>query len=176
MPGKFATGRWRVVPASSGLPPITIHQLCESGLVLAPLLDELEGRELTERRVWSVGVVLDPEVLGQHLGFEQRLEGLDVEQLVAQLAVERLDERVLPRAARLDVDGAGRREPTPVPQRVGGELGAVVHAQELGCRPLGGHEASRTATVSSAVMERCDVDGQGLLGELVGDVRAASGS
>jgi hypothetical protein len=24
--------------------------------------------------VWSVGVVLDPEVLGQHLGFEERLE------------------------------------------------------------------------------------------------------
>ncbi len=56
--------------------------------------------------MWSVGVVLDPEVLGQHLGFEERLEGLDVEQLVTQLAVEGLDERVLPWAPRLDVDAA----------------------------------------------------------------------
>jgi hypothetical protein len=65
-------------------------------LVLTPLLGELEGRKASQRRAWPVGVVLDPEVLGQYLGFEQGLEGLDVEQLVAQLAVERLDERVLP--------------------------------------------------------------------------------
>jgi hypothetical protein len=63
---------------------------------LTPLLGELEGCEPTEGRVWSIGVVLDPEVLGQHLSFEQRLEGLDVEQLVTQLAVEGLDEGVFP--------------------------------------------------------------------------------
>jgi hypothetical protein len=36
--------------------------------------------------VWSVGVVLDPEVLGQHLGLEQAGEGLDVEEFVTELA------------------------------------------------------------------------------------------
>jgi hypothetical protein len=38
--------------------------------------------------VWSIGVVVDSKVFGQHLGFEQGLEGFGVEQLVAQLAVE----------------------------------------------------------------------------------------
>ena len=38
--------------------------------------------------MWSVGVVLDLEVLGQHLSFEEGLERLDVEKLVSELAVD----------------------------------------------------------------------------------------
>ena len=58
----------------------------------------------------GIGVVVDPEGLGQNLGFEQGLECFDVEQLVAQLAVEGLDEGVLPRVSRLDVTGGRGRE------------------------------------------------------------------
>jgi hypothetical protein len=43
--------------------------------------------------VRPAGVVVDPEVLGEHLSFEQGLEQLDVEQLVAQPPVEGLDGR-----------------------------------------------------------------------------------
>ncbi len=53
------------------------------------------------------GVVLDAVILGEDLGLEQGLEELDAEQFVAELRVERLDERVLPRAARVDVARAG---------------------------------------------------------------------
>jgi len=41
------------------------------------------------------------------LGLEEGLEGLDVQELVTELAVEGLDEGVLPGAARLDVGGPG---------------------------------------------------------------------
>lgn len=42
-------------------------------------------------------VVLDPVILSEDLSFEQGLELFDGEQLVAQLRVERFDERVLNR-------------------------------------------------------------------------------
>ena len=46
-------------------------------------------------------------------------------------AVERLHERVLPRAAGLDKRCAGAAEPAPVPQGVGGHLRPVVTPDEL---------------------------------------------
>jgi hypothetical protein len=46
--------------------------------------------------VGSDGVVLDPPVLDQHLGFEQAVEGLDGQQFVAESPAERLDVGVLP--------------------------------------------------------------------------------
>jgi hypothetical protein len=52
-------------------------------------------------------VVVDPKVLGHHLGLEERLDDLAVEQLAPELAAKPLDEGVLPRTPRLDV-GAGR--------------------------------------------------------------------
>ncbi len=69
-------------------------------------------------------VVLDPPVLDQDLRVEQRVELLDGQEFVAQPSVERLDEGVLPRRTRLDVARARARATAPVPQRVGGELGA----------------------------------------------------
>jgi hypothetical protein len=78
-----------------------------------------------------MGVVVDPEVLGQHLGLEERLEDLPVEELVSELAVERLDEGVLPGTAGFDVARARVREPAPVSERISLQLGAVVRAQEL---------------------------------------------
>ena len=47
-------------------------------------------------------VVVVPPFLDQHLGFPERVEHFAVQQLVAQLAVERFHAAVLPRAARLD--------------------------------------------------------------------------
>ncbi len=49
----------------------------------------------------SYGVVLHPPPFNQHLGLQQRVEDLAIEQLITQLAVERLDVAVLPGAARL---------------------------------------------------------------------------
>jgi len=47
--------------------------------------------------VWTEHVVVDPPVLDQHLGFEQGVEAVTVEELVTEPAVERLDPGVLPR-------------------------------------------------------------------------------
>ena len=67
----------------------------------------LRRREVTQRRVRPVVVVLPPPRLDDDLGLAERAELLDVEQLVAGSAVQRLNEGRLPQGAGLDVDGAG---------------------------------------------------------------------
>jgi len=51
----------------------------------------LAGGQSVEGGVRPVGVVLHSPSLDQHLGFGERAELLDVEQFVADPAVERLD-------------------------------------------------------------------------------------
>jgi hypothetical protein len=62
--------------------------------------------------VGPLHVVVDPPVLYEHLGFEQGIEAIAVEQLVTQATVEALDPGVLPRAARIDEHGV-RADPKP---------------------------------------------------------------
>jgi hypothetical protein len=83
------------------------------------------------RSTGSAAVVVNAEVLDHHPGLGEAAEHLDGEELVADAAVERLHERVLPRRAGLDERGAGPAEATPVPQGVGGRLRPVVTAHEL---------------------------------------------
>jgi len=61
-----------------------------------------------------VGVVLDSPVLDDELRLGERPELLDVQQLVSQPAVKRLNERILPRAAGLDVGSLRACEATIV--------------------------------------------------------------
>ncbi len=84
-----------------------VQPLWECWLVDGPPLGVLGRRESAERRVRSVGVVLDPPPFGEDLGLEETGELLGVQQLVAHPAVEALDEGVLPGRAGLDV-GRGR--------------------------------------------------------------------
>jgi hypothetical protein len=77
-------------------------------------------------------IVLSPPVLDDDLGFEQRAERLQVEQLVAQPGVERLDVPVLPRAARVDEPRVTPGVGEPRPHGVRGELAAVVRAEARG--------------------------------------------
>ncbi len=81
----------------------------------------------------SVGVVLDSPGFDNDLRFEERAELFDVQQFVADAAVEALDVRVFPWTARFDVADPDAREPTPLAQRVGDELGAVVATQRRRC-------------------------------------------
>lgn len=57
--------------------------------------------------VWPPLDVELPTALDQHLGLRAAAESLAVEQLGAQLAVEALDEAVLPGTARRDEGGGG---------------------------------------------------------------------
>jgi hypothetical protein len=57
--------------------------------------------------VWSVVVVLELPVLEEQFRFEEAVEAFHFEQLASEVAVEGLDERILPGGSRLDVAGAG---------------------------------------------------------------------
>ena len=75
----------------------------------------------SQRGVRPVGVVLDPPGLDQDLGFGQAgAELLDVEEFVADAAVEATRQRGSPRARRVDVGWCrvpAKRHQSPVPRR-----------------------------------------------------------
>lgn len=82
--------------------------------------------------VWPSLVVELPPALNEHLGFCAAAEPFSVQQFVPQLAVEALDEAVLPRAAggnegRSDCDIA-----QPTHGLGSGEFGAVVRSNVFG--------------------------------------------
>src|ERR1700757_29386 len=58
---------------------------------------------VAQRGVRSGGVVADAPAFGQHTQFLDRVEEFSVEELIAQLAVERFAVAVLPRRAGFDV-------------------------------------------------------------------------
>jgi hypothetical protein len=120
--------------------------------------------------VGSDGVVLDPPVLDQHACFEQAAERLDGEQLVAQPPAERLDVRVLPGRARLDVAAPGLVEPAPVAQRVGGQLRAVVATDAPRWPAALGDQAVKHGDGGIRIDAPVDGDRQGLAGVLIHDV------
>jgi hypothetical protein len=55
-----------------------------------PSLGVIGRGEIAQSAVGSDGVVLDPPVLHQHASLEQRAEGLNGQQLVAESAAEAL--------------------------------------------------------------------------------------
>jgi len=78
--------------------------------------------------VGPVQVVVDAPVLDEHLGLEQGIEPLAVEEVVAKATVERLDPGVLPWGSRVDEDRVRAVEAAPVGDCVGDELGSVIEA------------------------------------------------
>ena len=74
----------------------------------------------------SNGVVVLPPLLDHDLCLVQAVEDFSVEQLVAQLPVERFAVAVLPGAAGGDVGSLGADRGDPVAQGDGDELRAVV--------------------------------------------------
>ena len=115
-----------------------VQVLCGLGLVVdGPHRGELGWGEVAVCGVGSVHVVVDPPVLDDHSGFEQRIELPAVEQFVAQLAVERLDPCVLPRRPGVDEHRVDTVEAAPVGDRVSNELGPVVEPDKPALRVEG---------------------------------------
>ena len=114
-------------------------------------------------------VVLLPPVFEEELGLEQGVEGLHVEELVAEVRVERLDVRVLPGSPGLDVGDRDSAEAAPVLQRLGGQLGAVVAADVGGgaAPPFDDSFERLDSVVRGDATSRWD--GQCFAGVLVGD-------
>src|SRR5690606_40180644 len=71
-----------------------------------------------------------PPAFDQHLRFGAAAEPFPVQKLVLKLAVEALDEPVLPGATRRDEGRADRRVAQPAHHLGRGELGAVVGAED----------------------------------------------
>jgi len=102
-------------------------------------------------------VVVRPPLLNQHLGFEERVEYLHVEQLVPQLAVEALDIAVLPRAARLDKGRLGTHAADPALHGHRHELRPVVRADEAR-RAAGDEQVSKDVNHVSRAQLATDPD------------------
>jgi hypothetical protein len=75
------------------------------------------------------GVVFVSPIFDDHPRFGEGSEFGDVQQLVSDPVIERLDPRVLPRRAGLDVDGAETAQAAPVLQDPGDQFGSVIHPQ-----------------------------------------------
>ena len=76
-------------------------------------------------------VVVMAPALDENLGFEEGVEDLTVEQLVAQLAVEAFIVAILPGASGLDVEGLHTDPGEPGLDGLGRELAAVVATNGL---------------------------------------------
>ena len=77
-------------------------------------------------------VVAATEVAEDHPRLEQVGQGLSVQHLVPETAVERLGEGVLPRAAGLDVHRSNTEDLQPVLDRLSDEFRAIVAPDVLG--------------------------------------------
>ena len=118
------------------------------------------------------GTVVVLLVVGDHdLDLGQAREALHSEELVTDTTVERLNERVLPRAAGFDERGPGSAETAPVPQRVGGHCWSVVTPQALRSTVLISNDPVEDVNDPVGVDASFGFHRQGLAGELVHDVQ-----
>ncbi len=128
----------------------------------------------------TVLVVVAAPVGDHDLCFEQAVEFLDGETLIAQSRVERSGPGVLP--GRAGVDGVRARSGrlAPVDECVRGQFRTVVAADELGCSPTVDHGLFERRHGRVRIDRSVHDDGEGLAGELIDDVeqldRAASSS
>src|SRR5512137_955349 len=76
-------------------------------------------------------IVFQAPPFNEHLSLFQGIEDLTVEPLIPQLAVETLNEAILPGASRLDIQGLNPDAAQPVSNRFGRKLRAVVRTDVL---------------------------------------------
>jgi len=118
-----------------------------SARVVSATASILVGCESFGAPVWPRGVVVVPPVFDEHSGFGEQSEFGDAQQFISDLAVERLDPRVLPGSFWFDVDRAKASQVAPDPQDPGDHLRSVVHPDEARCtapgnEPLQGRSGS----------------------------------
>src|SRR5271169_2404822 len=82
--------------------------------------------QIAQGAVWAYPVVIDPPVFDGLAGVVQSQEPVLVQAFLAELAMERLDVAVLHGTARRDEMQRDLVFVSPLIQRLGGELGAMV--------------------------------------------------
>ena len=125
---------------------------------------------VAERLVGSVVVVFEPPVLEEHFGFVEGVERFEVEELAAEMPVERLDVGILPGCAGFDVGGVDAGEPAPVFESFGDEFRAVVAAEIRRWRPPSDEFFEDRDDPIRVDLAGGD-GGDAFAGELVGDVQ-----
>jgi len=80
----------------------------------------------TERAVRRSGVLVAPQFLGEDFRLAERMEDLNVEQFISELATEAFTVATLPWAPSLDEEGLDDNTPKPVAHSVGDELGVII--------------------------------------------------
>ena len=98
-----------------------------------PRAGELRRGQVPKRHVGPVVVVFHPPVVDEHLGLEQGVEGLHLEQLASEVPIEGLHVGILPGSPGLDVGGGDALEAR--------DIGRPVWARwrSLTIPPLAGH-------------------------------------
>ena len=131
---------------------------------------DLRGRWLvSERSVRAHGVVVSPPALDDDLRLGERIEDLSIEQFILQAGVERLDESVLPWAARRDGGGLGPDRRDPRLNGLRDELRANVGTDMA---PHGAQDEAVRQNVEHVdrFEPPVDTDRQAFMGELINDV------
>ena len=90
------------------------------------------GRNVAQRAVWSDRVVVVSPSSDEHCCLLQSVEDFAVQQLVAELAVERFVVAVLPGAAWFDVERLHADPAKPIPNGMGRELRTIVGTNVVG--------------------------------------------
>src|SRR6516225_5667164 len=81
---------------------------------------------IPQRRMRPHRVVVHSPPLDHHLRLLQGVEDLALQAFILQLAVEAFTVPILPRTARLDIQGLGSHRRQPLPQSQRNELGSIV--------------------------------------------------
>src|SRR5258708_38754341 len=84
---------------------------------------------ISERGVWSDGVVVDAPAFGQHAKLFDGGEDFSVEELVSEFGVERFTVSVLPRRAGFDIQRLCTCVRQPCAKILGDELGTIVNVR-----------------------------------------------
>jgi hypothetical protein len=108
------------------------------------------------------------EIFDDLTGLVSVQEQLHIQAFIAKFSVEGFREGVLPRAARLDIEGCNALVRQPLLQGLGDELGTVVTAQEPRGAVLCDQEFQHSDHLTG--IERAgNLNGQALTGKLIDD-------
>jgi hypothetical protein len=121
---------------------------------------------ITERRVWSLGVVILAPSFDHNLGPLEAVEDFTVEQLVSEPSVEGFTVTVFPRTARLDEQLLGPELLEPGPDDLGGHLRSIVGANMFRDAPFE-HDIGEGLDHAEVVDPPYYRDGQTFTGVLV---------
>lgn len=86
--------------------------------------------------MWSLRIVQGSPAFNDHLGFPHIVEYFSIEQLISEFAVEALNISIFPRTSGLNKKRLGPEPRQPLPDCLGGKLGAIVRTYVIRDSPV----------------------------------------